>query len=97
MKNIHPDDYESCVAKLTWHPDAYDSFVHEFRIKRHDGQYRWLLNTVNPRFEENGKFFGFVGTCIDITEHNRKVEELIESKLLLQNACLCIDYKPRQR
>jgi len=77
MENVHPDDFEACLTTFNRHFEGCKPFVHEFRIKRHDGEYRWVLNTVNPRFEDNGKFFGYVGTYFDITE-------LRESKTLLQ-------------
>jgi signal transduction histidine kinase len=44
------------------------SFVSEYRIRRNDGNYRWILDNGVPRFEPDGTFVGFIGTCIDITE-----------------------------
>ena len=40
----------------------------EYRLKRHDGIYRWILDTGVPRFASNGDFAGYIGSCIDIDE-----------------------------
>ena len=45
----------------------------EYRIRRHDGEYRWLLDTGVPRFDSDGSFAGYIGSCIDITD--RKLAE----------------------
>src|SRR5690606_33005560 len=40
-----------------------------YRLRRHDGNYRWLRNTGVPRNDESGAFAGYVGSCVDITDH----------------------------
>ena len=46
----------------------------EYRLRRKDGEYRWMLDTGTPRFDANGTFLGYIGSCIDIGE--RKQAEL---------------------
>ena len=46
----------------------------EYRLRRHDGEYRWLIDYGVPRFGSNGTFCGYVGSCVDITE--RKLFEM---------------------
>jgi signal transduction histidine kinase/CheY-like chemotaxis protein len=54
----------------------------EYRLRRADGQYRWLLDNGVPRFETGGIFVGYIGSCIDITDHKRAQEEhLAQQKL----------------
>ncbi len=71
---IHPEDLETAWAISTSHFHARKPFVREMRIRRHDGQYRWMLDTSQPMFDEQGEFKGYVGSCLDITE--RKQAEL---------------------
>ena len=75
--NVHPDDMEPCVGKYMDAVQNRKSVDLEFRLKRHDGVYRWILDHVQPRFDEAGKHLGFIGTCLDVTEL-REARELIE-------------------
>ncbi|GGJ42480.1 PAS domain-containing sensor histidine kinase [Deinococcus roseus] len=70
---VHPDDLESCAHTCKAAYDQMQDFSMEFRMKRHDGQYRWLVNRGTRRFGCNGEFLGFIGACIDI--HDRKTTE----------------------
>ncbi len=40
----------------------------EYRLKRHDGEWRWLLDNGIPRYNEVGEFVGYVGSCVDVTD-----------------------------
>ena len=52
----------------------------EFRLQRDDGAWRWLLERGCPHLGPSGEFVGFIGTCIDITEHRETVEQLRENR-----------------
>jgi signal transduction histidine kinase len=52
----------------------------EYRLRRHDGEYRWMLDTGMPRFEPDGRFMGFVGSGFDITERKRGEMRLKSAK-----------------
>jgi PAS domain S-box-containing protein len=67
-QGVHPDDLEHCLEAYGRAFDVKESFAIEYRLRRHDGQYRWLLDRGVPRFLENGDFAGFIGCCIDITD-----------------------------
>jgi len=58
---------------------AHVQFEMEYRLKRHDGQYRWINDRGVPFFDENGLFVGYIGSCIDVTEK-------IEGELLKEQA-----------
>jgi PAS domain S-box-containing protein len=66
---VHPDDLRDCLDKYTVAFDRRESFQMEYRFRRYDGQYRWLLDSGAPRFDADGSFVGYVGSVIDITQH----------------------------
>lgn len=71
---VHPDDLERC---LELHDDALArriEFEMEYRMRRHDGEYRWMLDRCRPLVDETGEFRGYVGGCVDIHER-REAEE----------------------
>jgi PAS domain S-box-containing protein len=82
MSNVHPDDLESCVTAYTASFDARRDFQTEYRKRRSDGEYRWVLGSGVPRFGQDGEFAGYVGTCTDITELKRGRDEDLERQKL---------------
>jgi CheY-like chemotaxis protein len=54
----------------------------EYRLRRADGEYRWMLDTGVPRFEPGGTFAGYIGSCIDITDLKRAQEESLAMQKL---------------
>ena len=81
-EGLHPDDLERCLATYSQSFDARRCFQVEYRLRRADGEYRWILDTGAPRFEANGVFAGYVGSCIEITDFKRAQEdELARQKL----------------
>lgn len=67
-EGVHPDDLERCLEIYVGSFDARAEFKMEYRLKRHDGQYRWLLDHGVSRYAPDGAFAGYIGSCIDITE-----------------------------
>ncbi|HTG32474.1 MAG TPA: ATP-binding protein [Thermoanaerobaculia bacterium] len=80
MAGIHPDDLERCIEIYSGSFDARRPFSTEYRLRRHDGEYRWLLDNGVPRYAPDGEFAGFIGTCLDI--HDRKQDEQERAALL---------------
>src|SRR5688572_25576997 len=78
--NVHPADFDRTLD--TYHAafDARRPYEIEFRLQRDDGAWRWLLERGTPHHGPQGEFIGFIGTCIDITEHRETVEQLRESR-----------------
>jgi PAS domain S-box-containing protein len=66
---IHPDDYAYCLRTYEEAFDRRQSFRMEYRVRRHDGEYRWLLDSGAPRFDPDGRFAGYIGSAMDVTEH----------------------------
>ena len=65
---VHPEDRERCIANYHSAFDARRRYQSECRLQGADGVHRWVLVRGIPRFESNGVFLGFVGSCVDITD-----------------------------
>jgi PAS domain S-box-containing protein len=75
---VHPDDLDRCLRIYTTAFDARAKFEMEYRLRRNDGEYRWIVDYGVPRFGTNGVFCGYIGSCIDITERKRSEMSLHE-------------------
>jgi PAS domain S-box-containing protein len=73
ISGVHPDDLENCLGIYSAAFDAWAGFEREYRLSRFDGEYRWILDFGTPRFESDGAFCGYIGSCVDISE--RKLSE----------------------
>jgi hypothetical protein len=83
VEGVHPDDMQVCLDTYSTAFDARETFKMEYRLRRFDGEYRWILDTGNPRFNCNGSFAGYIGSCIDITEGKQAQEKIREQAALL--------------
>lgn len=75
-ENIHPEDAASCLKVSTSSVTARKSFKVEYRHRRYDGSWRWLLNHGTPLYGPGDEFEGYIGSCIDITERRETTAEL---------------------
>lgn len=75
-EGVHPDDLNRCISIYNIAFDARAKFSMEYRLRRHDGHYRWLLDEGCPRYDSNGNFTGYIGHCLDITELKESEEAL---------------------
>ncbi|MFL6254185.1 MAG: ABC transporter substrate binding protein [Pyrinomonadaceae bacterium] len=71
--SLHPEDYARCIEVYTSSFDRREPFRMEYRLRRADGSYRWVLSTGTPRFSSAGEFLGYIGSSVDI--HDRKESE----------------------
>jgi PAS domain S-box-containing protein len=70
---VHPEDVPQCFRTYNDSFDRREPFRMQYRLRRYDGEYRWVLDTGKPRFTEKGQFAGYIGSCLDVTD--RKVAE----------------------
>jgi PAS domain S-box-containing protein len=68
LENVHPDDRERLLAAYERHFANREPGRLEYRVRRHDGQYRWLDESAAPSFDAEGRFLGYVGSCVDVTD-----------------------------
>lgn len=78
---LHPDDREQVLSTYAAAVARRGAFRTECRLRRADGQYRWLLNTGTPRFV-NGAYLGHMGTISDMTDLKRNHEEMLAAQKL---------------
>ena len=76
VEGVHPDDVQHCYEIYVSHFDLRKPFSLEYRLRRHDGEYRWIIDNGTPRFNTQGIFEGYIGSCFDITDRKRSEENL---------------------
>jgi PAS domain S-box-containing protein len=73
-ENVHPDDLERCMRTFCQAFDARRPFTMDYRLRRHDGEYRWILDHGVP-FVSEDTFRGYIGSCVDITDRKHLEQE----------------------
>jgi PAS domain S-box-containing protein len=79
-QSIHSEDRERTLNTYRLSLEQRTPFEIEFRLRRHDGSYRWVVNHGTPHIADNGDFRGFVGACLDIDNQREIAVQLAESK-----------------
>jgi PAS domain S-box-containing protein len=75
-ENVHFEDLEACMATYLEAFGARRVFEMEYRLRRKDGAYRWILDRGTPRYAPDGRFEGYIGSCVDITERRAHEADL---------------------
>lgn len=75
-ENIHPEDVQRCLDTYQACFAARQVFEMEYRLKRADGVYRWILDRGTPRYGPDGEFAGYIGSCIDISDRKQMETDL---------------------
>jgi len=79
-EGVHPDDLQRCLKIYTEAFDTRKAFVMQYRLRRNDGEYRWISDNGVPRYDAHKNFTGYIGSCIDVTELIIKDQALHDSK-----------------
>lgn len=77
MTDVHPDDRERCRSAIQQAFSAREIFEVDYRLRQHNGEFRWLVDNGMPRYGTAGVFEGYVGSCIDITPY-KKLEHILQ-------------------
>ncbi len=78
-EGVHPEDFQDCMDTYFSNFNARRPFEMEYRLRRADGEYRWILDHGVPRYTPGGAFAGYIGSCVDITDRRRAEEVLKQS------------------
>jgi PAS domain S-box-containing protein len=79
-EGVHPEDLDRCLKAYREAVDSRQPFVMEYRLRRHDGEYRWIIDSGRPYYDDDDRFSGYIGSCYDITDHRRTEEALTQSE-----------------
>ena len=77
-EGVHPEDLERCLGIYGHCFEQREPFSMDYRLLRHDGKYRWVLDTGVPRLGPDGEFLGYIGTCVDISDRKDLEDRLAE-------------------
>ena len=84
-EGVHQDDFDRCLEIYTTSFKAQRVFEMEYRLRRHDGDYRWLFDRGVPFQDDQGQFAGFIGSCVDVhdrVEAQRELDHVRKEQLL---------------
>jgi len=78
IEGLHRDDLQKCLRIYTEAFDARKPFVMQYRLRRNDGEYRWISDHGVPRYDADGACAGYIGSCVDVTDLLAQEEALHE-------------------
>ena len=85
-EGVHEEDLRKCLDTYTKYFDRREQFRMEYRLRRHDGEYRWVLDIGVPRLNSDGSFAGYVGCCMDISDLKQARATVLEFSSRLMRA-----------
>jgi len=83
-EGVHADDLQNCLDTYTQFFDRREKFRMQYRLRRHDGEYCWILDIGVPRFNPDRSFAGYIGIAVDVTERKEAEEALREFNRALE-------------
>jgi PAS domain S-box-containing protein len=90
-EGVHSDDLQNCLNVYTEAFDARQPFVMQYRLRRNDGVFRWVSDQGVPRYDAQGRFAGYIGSCVDVTELLNKDAALCESEERMRMAAEAVN------
>lgn len=76
----HPDDRDRCSRAFLEATARQAAFSLDYRLRRHDGEYRWAVDAAAPRFSDDGRFLGYVGSVMDITDRKNAEQAIADQR-----------------
>jgi PAS domain S-box-containing protein len=83
-EGVHPDDLDGCLKTYLESFGRHEVFEMHYRLRRADGEWRWIFDRGVPFYDDSGGFAGYIGSCIDVTERveaQRAAEQAREREL----------------
>jgi PAS domain S-box-containing protein len=90
-EGVHPEDLDRCVAHYLDRFHRREPFEMEYRLRRHDGEYRWIFDRGVPFTDDTGAFAGFIGSCVDV--HERRLAQDAEQQRNQEQLALARDFE----
>ena len=90
-EGVHSDDLQNCLNVYAEAFDARQPFVMQYRLRRNDGTFRWVSDQGVPRYDAQGRFAGYIGSCVDVTELVNKDAALRESEERMRMAAEAVN------
>ncbi len=85
VDSMYPEDVERCLKVYTENFDRRKEFGLKYRLRRHDGRYRWFMENGSPLYLPGGEFVGYIGSCIDVTDTVREISSLEHQNYLIKS------------
>ncbi len=67
-EGVHPEDLDGCLKTYLASFERRELFEMYYRLRRADGEWRWIFDRGVPFYDDRGGFGGYIGSCIDVTE-----------------------------
>ncbi len=77
---LHPEDRDWTLRLFHAAGETRKEFHLEYRLRRHDGEYRWMLSRGLPRLGDGREFIGFIGSSIDVTDFKLAEQAVAEAR-----------------
>ena len=90
-EGVHPDDFDWCVALYLDHFGRRVPFEMEYRLRRSDGEFRWIFDRGVPFNDDTGAFAGYIGSCVDV--HARRIAQDAEAQQREEKLALARDFE----
>lgn len=87
-EGVHPEDLARCVATYRDHFSRRAPFRMEYRLRRADGTYGWILDDGAPRYATDGEFVGFIGSCVDVSDTRSAMRSQTMARAVIRRVLL---------
>jgi PAS domain S-box-containing protein len=89
-EGVHPDDLQRCLDIYVSSFERREKFSMDYRLRRYDGEYRWLQDDGCPRYDSEGEFIGYIGFCLDISDGKQLELELAKNNEFMSAILDCL-------